>query len=62
MDEESAIEKRQPETKIEEIERQPVKKKISVRCPQCKNIFTVEKDEDVTRIECPKCGKKGIAK
>ena len=58
----SAIEKRQSGTKIEEIERQPVKKKISVRCPQCKNIFTVEKDEDVTRIECPKCGKKGIAK
>jgi len=58
----SAIEKRQPEIEKEETERQPVKKKISVRCPECKNVFTIEKDEDITRIECPKCGKKGIAK
>ena len=44
------------ETKKEE---SPEKRKISVRCPQCKTVFTIEKGEKPTNIECPKCGKTG---
>ncbi len=40
----------------------PVKKKISVRCPQCRFIFITEKDEKITNIICPKCGKEGVIK
>jgi len=40
----------------------PFKKEISVRCPQCKHMFTVEKGEGKTKIQCPKCGKAGIIK
>ena len=40
----------------------PVKKKVSVRCPQCKGIFIIEKDEKITNIICPKCGKEGVIK
>ena len=59
-----AIEKRQMKTDKEKLDKnlQPVKGKITARCPQCKHIFTIEKGEDVTKIECPKCGKKGIVK
>ena len=38
------------------------KEKISVKCPQCKHIFEVEKQGNVTKIKCPKCGKEGIAR
>ena len=58
----SAIKKRQPDIQKEEEERQPEKKKISVRCPECENIFTVEKTGDVLKIKCPKCGKEGVIK
>jgi DNA-directed RNA polymerase subunit RPC12/RpoP len=60
----SAIEKRQMETDKKKLDKnlQLVKKKINVQCSQCKHVFTVEKEEDTTRIECPKCGKKGIVK
>jgi len=64
----SALEKIQPELKKEKIEQrqsqeqQPVKKKISVRCSECKNVFTVEKGEFETKIECPHCGRKGVIK
>ena len=70
----SAIQKRKPgtpEKKAEEVPKEPAeteikkeesKERITVRCPECKNVFTVEKEEDVTRIECPKCGKKGVVK
>jgi len=64
----SALEKRQPEIKKEKVEqkqpeiKQPENKKISVRCPECKNIFTVEKGEFETKIECPHCGTKGTIK
>lgn len=60
----SAIEKRQMKTDKEKVDKnlQLVKKKINVQCPQCKHMFTVEKEEDITKIECPKCGKKGIIK
>jgi hypothetical protein len=47
-----------PPEKIEE----PVRKKINVRCPQCKYIFTFEKESGVTKIKCPKCGKEGVIK
>ena len=56
------IKKRQPEVEKDETEEQPEKEKINVCCPQCKNIFTVEKEEGGTKIECPKCGKKGLIK
>lgn len=64
----SALEKRQPELKKEKIEQrqsqeqQPAKKKISVRCSECKNVFTVEKGQFETKIECPHCGTKGTIK
>ena len=59
----SAIEKRHTDSpKKESHFEQPPKKKISVRCPECKFVFSVEKGKDITRIECPKCGKKGITK
>lgn len=35
---------------------------ITVRCPECKQIFKVEKAGDITEIKCPKCGKEGIVK
>ncbi|MEA2055671.1 MAG: hypothetical protein U9O49_02425 [Candidatus Thermoplasmatota archaeon] len=38
------------------------KEKISVKCPQCKHIFEVEKQGNVTKIKCPKCGKEGVAR
>jgi DNA-directed RNA polymerase subunit RPC12/RpoP len=37
-------------------------KKFNVRCPQCKEIFSAEKSEEVTKIKCPHCGKEGIIK
>ena len=40
----------------------PAKKKVSVRCPQCRGIFIIEKDEKITNIICPKCGKEGVIK
>ena len=57
----SAIEKRQPEVKVEnvEIKEEPIKTKVSVRCPQCKTVFSIEKGEEPANIECPNCGKKG---
>jgi DNA-directed RNA polymerase subunit RPC12/RpoP len=64
----SALERIQPELKKEKIEQrqsqeqQPAKKKISVRCSECKNVFTVEKGEFETKIECPHCGRKGVIK
>lgn len=60
----SAVEKRKPElekTKVEE-ERQPAAKEISIRCPECENTFSVKMGEDLSKVECPKCGKKGITK
>lgn len=55
----------QPELTIEqslEEKKEPAKKEITVRCPQCKHTFTVEKGEGKTKIQCPKCGKVGIIK
>jgi ribosomal protein S27E len=55
----------QPELIIEqslEEKKEPAKKEITVRCPQCKHTFTVEKGEGKTKIQCPKCGKVGIIK
>ena len=37
-------------------------KNINVRCPQCKTVFTVKREGDITKIKCPKCGKEGVAK
>ena len=64
----SAIEKRQKtknktEGKVQETSK-PEKvqtKELTVRCPQCKNIFKVKK-EGKTTIKCPHCGKEGVAK
>jgi len=60
----SAIEKKQMEINKEKTDKkqQPAKKKISVRCPQCKYILSVEKGEGITKIKCPKCGKEGVIK
>ena len=45
-----------------QIEEEPAKKTFSVICPQCKHIFTVEKEEGITKIKCPECGKEGVIK
>ena len=63
----SALEKIQPEIKKEKVEQKqpeqkPANEKISVRCSECKNVFTAEKGEYETKIECPKCGRKGVIK
>lgn len=55
----SAIQKKQTEEEAEKSKEkeEPAEKEISVRCPQCKHIFSVEKDEGITKIKCPECGK-----
>ena len=60
----SAIQKKQTEEEPEKTKEkeEPAEKEISVRCPQCKHIFTVEKDEGITKIKCPECGKEGLIK
>ncbi len=39
-----------------------IKQIFNVRCPQCNNIFSFDKEGDSKKITCPKCGKKGTAK
>ena len=51
-------EKEEISPKIEE----PAKGIFSVRCPQCKHIFTVKREEGITKIKCPECGKEGTIK
>ena len=58
----SAIKKRQPDIQKKEENKQPEKEKINVKCPECENVFTVEKTGDVLKIKCPKCGKEGVTK
>ena len=38
---------------------EPITKRVNVRCPRCKHIFSVEKEHKITKIKCPKCGKEG---
>jgi len=33
---------------------------FTLRCPECKNVFTVKKTGADTDIKCPRCGKEGI--
>ena len=68
----SAIEKKQikkegkkTDEKIKENKKEILKpqiRKFIVRCPQCKEIFSAEKSEGVTKIKCPHCGKEGVIK
>ena len=60
----SAIQKKQTEEEAKKTKEkeEPAEKEISVRCSQCKHIFTVEKDEGITKIKCPECGKEGLIK
>ena len=58
----SAIKKRQPDIPKKEEDKQPEKEKITVKCPECENVFTVEKTGDVLKIKCPRCGKEGVTK
>jgi hypothetical protein len=51
-------EKEEISSQIEE----PTNKKFNVRCPQCKHIFTAEKEGEIIKIKCPKCYKGGIIK
>ena len=50
------------ETKSADIESAEEKEILTVRCPVCKNVFTVEKTGEITNIKCPQCGKEGIVK
>jgi DNA-directed RNA polymerase subunit RPC12/RpoP len=43
-------------------EKNQLKKKINVRCPQCKFVFLFEKNEKTSTIKCPNCGKQGVIK
>ena len=52
-----------PDIKIEESNsygQEPEKKRLRVRCPNCENVFIVEKTGDATKIRCPRCGKDGF--
>lgn len=44
------------------VEEESLKNKVKVRCPQCKNIFYIEKEGIATKIKCPNCGKEGVIK
>ncbi|MDI6856485.1 MAG: hypothetical protein QMD21_06890, partial [Candidatus Thermoplasmatota archaeon] len=33
---------------------------LTIRCPQCKSTFTVEKKEKPFKVKCPSCGKEGV--
>jgi len=48
--------------KEKETEGQSIGEKISVQCPQCKYVSTIEKGEGITRVGCPECGTKGWAR
>lgn len=48
----------EPTVKIEET----AKRKIKVRCPQCKNVFLTEFEGEIIKIKCPTCGKEGVIK
>jgi len=55
----------QPTVKIQKVieeEQAEAKKKITVRCPQCKFEFPAKKEGEFTRIKCPQCGKEGVIK
>ncbi len=41
---------------------EPEKRTVSVRCPQCSQVFAVERGEGPTKIQCPHCGKTGVVK
>jgi len=43
-------------------ENKEIKKKIKVKCPQCKFVFPVEKKGNITSVKCPNCGKEGVIK
>jgi ribosomal protein S27E len=61
----SAIEKRQPEIEknfVEDKNQQFEDTKVLIQCPDCKNIYIIQKGKNISEIECPKCGKKGSAK
>jgi len=60
-------EKKKP-VKKEPVKKEPGKKEtaepekviLTVKCPECKKTFPIEKGDDIAKIECPHCGKKGI--
>jgi len=58
----------QTEVKIENSEnllndeKKELKKKINIRCPQCKFVFPFEKKENTITVKCPNCGKEGVIK
>jgi hypothetical protein len=39
-----------------------IKEIFNLRCLQCNNVFSYEKEKDNKKITCPKCGKEGTAK
>lgn len=47
---------------LENGENKEIKKKIKVKCPQCKFVFPVEKKGNITSVKCPNCGKEGVIK
>lgn len=59
---EETVHVKEPFTPKEEPEKDTFRKKFNVRCPECKNIFTIMKDEGETKIKCPTCGKEGVVK
>jgi len=39
-----------------------IKQIFNLRCPECDNIFQIDKEGDSQKAKCPKCGKEGITK
>ena len=59
---EKPVEKTGDSSSIEGVSRV---KKVKVRCPGCKHVFTAEvavNGSGVFRVKCPNCGKEGVAK
>ena len=63
-------EKREESVKTEMEENKPYKnqhekkieqsgKILKIKCPECNNIFSINKDTDIKSVICPKCGKEG---
>ena len=45
---------------VKKEEKEPMTKQLTVKCPGCQKTFPLEKGDDIARIECPHCGKKGV--
>jgi DNA-directed RNA polymerase subunit RPC12/RpoP len=43
-------------------EKKDLRKKINIRCPQCKSVFQFEVNQNTKNVKCPNCSKEGAIK